>query len=265
LLGGLVSYYAFSEPAWSIKTDVRANLRLSLFIGLGAAVAFVVARIRERLNGLNRDVAELSSLSHSQADLFREHATRVSDHLQLISALLQLKAEEEPKSDYSRVVMNAASRTMLISRMHRSFLNAEGERIDFAAFAQRLAHAALASRGHPPLIISIDGELDLLPEQATSLALALLECINARVAQKPRGVMRVALEQHHSEASLTVSEQNIGPEEMRKRSMTLLGAIMEQMRGRLVVGGAKNHAMLHLVFPRELQPIPNWDPLAPLH
>jgi hypothetical protein len=264
VIGGALSYYAFSEPAWTIKADLRANLRLLLFLANGTAIAYLVSHIRTRLGGLDRNVEELSALSKSQAEVFREYAGRVGDHLQLISALLQVKAVQED-ADHARVLMNAASRTMLISRIHRSFLTADGERIDFLAFSNRLAHAALEARGSPPLVVSIEGELELLPEQATSLALVLLDWINSRLVQKPRGAMRITFEQGHNEASLTMVEDEISREDLRQRSMSVVGAISEQMRGQLVLGGAKNRGMLRFVFPTELQPLPNWNPLDPLH
>ena len=264
VIGGAFSYYAYSEPAWTVKADLRANLRVFLFFANGAAIAYLVSHVRMRLQGLDRDVEELSLRSKNQAEVFREYAGRVGDHLQLLSALLQVKAVQAD-GDQSRVLMNAASRTMLISRLHRSFLAAEGERIDFVAFANQLVHAALESKGSPPLIISVEGELELLPEQATSLALVLLEWINGRLAQKPRGAMRVAFEQNPNESSLTLVEEEISREDLRQRNIAVVGAISEQMRGRLVLGGTRNRGMLRFVFPTELQPIPNWDPLAPLH
>jgi two-component sensor histidine kinase len=264
VLGGAFSYYAFSEPAWTIKTDLRANLRVLLFFANGAAIAYLISHIRTRLRGLDRNVEELSSLSKNQAEVFREYAGRVGDHLQLISALLQVKAAQED-GDHARVLTNAASRTMLISRIHRSFLVMDDQRIDFVAFANRLVHAALQARGSPPLVVSIEGELELLPEQGTSLALVLLDWLNGRLAQKPRGAMRITFDQDHNECSLTMAEEGISRESLRQRSMAVVGAISEQMRGQLVLGGARDRGMLRFVFPRELQALPNWDPLEPVH
>jgi len=262
VLAGFVSYYAFSAPAFQIKSDVRANLRLALFLITSGAVAALMADVRRRLSALRSEVSETSALTRSQAELFREHAERVGDHLQLLSAVLQFKARDEPEPDYSRVLANAASRTLLISRMHRSFASDENAKVDFVAFAQRLADAALEAQGRPPLVISIEGQLHLLPEQATSLALMLLECINARAAQEPRGVMRIALSERAGEGALTVTQDARRP---ARQDMGMLGAIAEQMRGRLVIGANDERDVLRFSFPTELQPLPQWAPLAPLN
>jgi hypothetical protein len=110
----------------------------------------------------------------------------------------------------------------------------------------------------------VEGELALLPEQATSLALVLLECISARARQHPRGVMKVALAAHDGEGVLTITE-DVSGEEMRGRDMYLLGALAEQMRGRLVLGTNDRRGTLRLAFPTEAQPLPKWEPLAPLN
>lgn len=82
--------------------------------------------------------------------MFHEHAQRTTDHLQLISAILQLRAREEADPTVSRVLTNAASRTLLISRAHREFTGTPDRRIPFEAFALKLVQAS-AARGGPPL------------------------------------------------------------------------------------------------------------------
>lgn len=262
-LAGASAYYAFSEPAFQLKTDARANLRLALFLLTSVAVAALIADVRRRLGALSREVSQSSALTRSQAELFREHAERVGDHLQLLSAILQFKARDETEPDYARVLTNAASRTLLISRMHRSFADAGQESIDFLPFAERLADAALEAQRRPPLVIRIEGQLHLLPEQATSLALMLLECINARVTQNPRGVMRITFSERAGEGLLTVSHGS--EDDWRGQDTSMLGAIAEQMQGRLVIGAGGDRSVLRFSFPTELQDLPKWEPLVPLN
>jgi two-component sensor histidine kinase len=237
------------------------------FVGSSSVAVFVLAHVRTRLSTLTREYQRIDQLTRSQADLFRTHAGRVSDHLQLISALLQLRARDEGQPQLSRVLMNAASRTMLISRMHRTFAGEGGSpsgSIDFKAFAARLAEAALAARERPPLSIVVEGDPVHLPlEQATSLGLLLLECINARVATNPRGLMRIVLSEGGGEAVFRIVDDALQTDLVR--DVQLLGAVAEQMRGSLVLSADRNSASLQLAFPTALQPLPVWDPLEPVH
>jgi two-component sensor histidine kinase len=238
------------------------------FVGSSSVAVFVLAHVRTKLSSLTQDYQRIDQLTRSQAELFRAHAGRVSDHLQLISALLQLHAREEGQPQLSRVLMNAASRTMLISRMHRTFADAGGgdpaRSMDFRAFASRLAEAALAARDRPPLSIVIEGPPVHLPlEQATALGLVLLECINARAETSPRGVMRMTLSERGDDAVFQLAEEGFDADPVR--DVQLLGAIAEQMRGNLLLSTEKHAATLQLAFPKTLPGLPDWTPLEPVH
>jgi hypothetical protein len=63
---------------------------------------------------------------------------------------------------------------------------------------------------------------------------------------------------------LTITE-DVSSDEMRGRDMHLLGALAEQMKGRLVLGANERRGTLRLAFPTEAQPLPKWGPLAPLN
>lgn len=237
------------------------------FICSSSVAIFVLSHVRTRLSHLTQEYERIDHLTRSQADLFRVHAGRVSDHLQLISALLQLHAREDGQSQASRVLMNAASRTMLISRLHRNYA-ADGEAgehsIDFKAFAVRLADAALTARDRPPLSVVVEGERLQLPiEQATSLGLLVLECINARAGAGGRGVIRITLAENQGNALFRAVEE--GFEANPVRDLQLLGAVAEQMRGSLVMSEEKSTATLQLAFPTALQALPAWHPLDRVH
>jgi len=244
-----------------------AHVPLISFVSASAVAVFVLTHVRTRLSTLTQEYERIDALTRSQAALFRTHAARVSDHLQLISALLQLQARDGVEGELSRVLMNAASRTMLISRIHRTFANEDVVRagsIDFKAFAMRLAEAALEARGRPPLSVMVEGEAMHLPlEQATSLGLVLLECISARVEANPHGLMHVLLSKRGDQATFRIIETTTGPQPAR--DMQILGAIAEQMRGSLVLSAGKDAASLNLSFPTALPALPDWAPLQPMH
>ncbi|MGE3928559.1 MAG: histidine kinase dimerization/phosphoacceptor domain -containing protein [Hyphomonadaceae bacterium] len=271
LLGAWPGVFAIFASAvlaqWLFGAGATQQPPVALFtfiVSSGVAV-FVLAHMRHQLRFLTSEYERIDALTQSQASLFREHAERVSNHMQLISALLQLQARDEAKPDLSRVLRNAASRTLLISRMHRTFARPEHETIDFKAFAARLADATMASRERPAIPVIIEGERVQVPlEQATSLGLLLIECFNARAARENRGVMRIALTQQGETGVFSVSDEGLD-EHAAEPKMDFLAAIAEQLRGSLVIDRADDVRTLNLSFPTRLQALPEWKPLESVH
>jgi hypothetical protein len=147
---------------------------------------------------------------------------------------------------------------MLIARSHRAIANPDKNLVDFAGFAERLADSALESHNRPPLSIIVEGKLGVPSELATSLALVLIECISARTRQHPRGVMTVALSEQAGQGSMTITE-DVTSEQMHERDLFLLGALAEQLHGRLVLGANDKRGVLRLAFPTGPQPLPIWE------
>lgn len=259
LLASAIGYFAFAQPSMQLKTDARALLNVGMFVISSAAVAWVIHSMRARLEGMSREIREVRAVTVGQADVFREYAERVSNHLQLLSALLELRAGGEPAPDYARVIRNAASRTLLISRTHRTFANPNEHRLDFAVFAERLADSALEHHAGPPLTVVVEGKLDLLPEQTTSLALIVLECINARARVASPGALRIEVSRRGEEGVLAVQGEGIELPQLRDQDIQLFNGLAEQVGGRLVIGRNEDRGVLRLVFPTDLRPLPKWD------
>jgi two-component sensor histidine kinase len=260
------AYWLIAEPAFRVKTDPQAYLPLATFAISASVAVFVLSHVRGRLSFLTGEFNRIDALTHSQAELFREHAERVSNHLQLISAILQSGARSEAAPLVSRVLMNAASRTMLISRMHRSFSKRADDVIDFNEFAIRIVEAALAAHNRPPIAVLVEGERLIIPlEHATSLALVLLEWLNARASHGAPGVVRVLVSRNDGEAVFQIVEEGIERRATSQRDAHLIAAIAEQMRGNLVMSVDESVDRLWLSFPTALQPLPAFEPLHPLH
>jgi two-component sensor histidine kinase len=258
LFAGAIAYFVFGQPPLQFKTDLRAHLNLLMFVISSATIAFVITSMRSRLEDLSRDLNEVRAVTKGQANVFREYAERVSNHLQLLSALLHLRAQDERESDYARVIRNAASRTLLISRTHRRFAQPDEARIDFGVFAERLADAALENHQGPALTVFVDGQLDLLPEQTTSLGLLVLECINLRRRRGGSGTMRIQVTRRGEEGVLSIQADG-DRAQLREEDLKLFHALAEQVGGRLVIGANEERGLLRLTFPTNLQPLPQWD------
>lgn len=224
---------------------------LILFMITSALAIYLISAIRNRLRDLSAQHDRTEALVLSQAGLFRDHAERVTNHMQLIAAILEFRAGSEREPEAARVLTNAASRTLLISRMHREFAGASSRTIDFAAFARRLALASDADRP-----VEVRGEGVELPlEQATGLGLIFLDRLNAS-----SGPVAVEIHSEDDEIafSLAVEDSSLPSS---ARDLMLLDAVSVQLRGRLDLEKDGDLALLRLRFPLGLQPPPTWAPL----
>ena len=77
--------YNFLGPApLTLHMDGRAKVGLSFFLISSLLLIHVLSSIRGRFSELARSHARVEALATGQAELFREHAQRTTDHLQLI-------------------------------------------------------------------------------------------------------------------------------------------------------------------------------------
>ena len=261
-----VIVYNFMGPApFSFPTDGQAMVGLGFFLVSSVLLIHVLSTIRARLNTLTTKHAEVEALARGQAELFRDHAQRTTDHLQLISAILQLRAREEADPVVSRVLTNAASRTLLISRTHREFTGGVDRRIPFEAFARKLVEAAAARGGVPSHRVSIAGGTRDIPlEQATSLGLVLLEYLNTLKAQRAAVALSVILDEDGRDRFLNLAvTEGEGP---TPDDIPLFEAITEQLGGRLLITrgapGGGGGGGVRITFPAEVQPAERWNPVA---
>lgn len=261
-----VIVYNFMGPApFSFPTDGQAMVGLGLFLVSSLLLIHVLSTIRARLNTLTTKHAQVEALARGQAELFRDHAQRTTDHLQLISAILQLRARKEADPIVSRVLTNAASRTLVISRTHREFTGGVDRRIPFTAFARKLVEAAADRGGLPSDRVRIAGGARDIPlEQATSLGLVLLEYLNTLKTQRAPVALAVSLDEDGLDRCLSLAvTEGEGPV---PDDIPLFEAITEQLGGRLLItrgapGGAGGGGV-RITFPAEIQPVQSWNPVA---
>lgn len=245
-----VLIFQAQRSGWA-PIDGRGWVTLGFFTVTSALAIYLLSAIRRRLTDLSAQHDRTEALVLSQAGLFRDHAERVTNHMQLIAAILEFRASSEPEPEAARVLTNAASRTLLISRMHREFAGASSRTIDFAAFARRLALASDADRP-----VEVRGEGVELPlEQATGLGLIFLDRLNAS-----SGPVAVEIHSEDDEIafSLAVEDSSLPSS---ARDLMLLDAVSVQLRGRLDLEKDGDLALLRLRFPLGLQPPPTWAPL----
>ncbi|MFC7379963.1 DUF4118 domain-containing protein [Brevundimonas sp. GCM10030266] len=252
---------AFGPTPLSFLDDGRALLSLAFFLISSILLVHVLSSIRERFSDLAASHARVEALATGQAELFREHAQRTTDHLQLISAILQMRAygEEDPMA--AQVLNNAASRTLLISRTHRAFTGDETRTVEFEAFGRRLADVVARRGGLDADRVVFGASGVAVPvEQATALGLVLLEYLTTLTACEPQPRLLVLLEARENGRVLSLIASGAAGIPA-PRDMALIEAMTEQLGGTLKVSRGPTGCDLRLAFPAALQPPPRWEPL----
>ena len=258
-----VIVYAFLSPTpfhWTMEP--RGAVALGFFLLSSILLIHVLSTIRAQFNLLATTHARVEALASGQAELFHDHAQRTTDHLQLISAILQLRAREEDDPMVSRVLTNAASRTLLISRAHREFTARPDSRIPFDAFARKLVQAS-ASRGGLPVdrVRIAAGDLDVPLEQATALGLVLLEYLTTLKGCASAANLAVILADDGEQRTLNLvaaGDRDVVP----PRDIPLFEAVSEQLGGHLRITRGATGCGVSIRFPASVQPAPAWEPVA---
>lgn len=246
-----VAYWCFAFPQFHWKSDLPTLASMFFFVLTSAVSIFFITGMARALAALAEARARAERLAKSHAELFGELNERVSNHLQLVAALLQVQARDERDHSLSRALAEASARTLLISRVHRSVAGEADKTLDFDAFAQQLVEATLAASGNPHVRVRIDPQGIQLPlDQATSVAVVLLECVNARLKLNTPAELRVLLRGDERQTTLEVSDHSDEPLDGGELHRAPIEAMVEQLGGRFSHKAGAGRAVSQLVFPR---------------
>lgn len=250
-----LAYSVFVAPSllWTINTRTAAPL-LMFALSSGVGIYFITG-MREALRALSESQAHAQSLAESHAVLFRELNERVTNHLQLVAAVLQLQARNEQNSAVAGALAEASGRTLTISKVHRSLTNDQNEPLDFETFAAQLLKGALSARGQSTQEVILDATgIRLAPDQATSVALVLLECLKSQLDSGGSAPLRIRMRGD----DLRVRVQVYGPcaDETAGDVDPLIAAMVEQLSGTFTQTIDAEGSVWELDFPRDASPAP---------
>lgn len=261
-LSTLIVVNFMGTAPFRFQADGRALVSLGFFLFSSLLLIHLLSTIRGRFADLETRHARVEALASGQAELFREHAQRTTDHLQLISAILQIRARNEQDPLVARVLTNAASRTLVISRTHRAFAAGDDREIPFEDFARKLVEASAARGGLPVAQIRIaGGALNVPLEHATALGLILLDCLNSLKQWSPTAGLAVILEEDGDQRTLNLIAA-CGDQTAPPGDMPLFEAVCEQLGGRMTLVQGAAGCDVRITFPARLQTPPAWRPLT---
>lgn len=251
-----LGYSVFVAPSLPWTIDTRIAAPLCMFLLSSTVGIYFITGMRRALRALGESQARAQALAESHAVLFRELNERVTNHLQLVAAVLQLQARNEQNAAVAGALAEASGRTLTISKVHRSLTNDQNEPLDFETFAAQLLKGALAARGQSTQEVILDATgIRLAPDQATSVALVLLECLKSQLDAGGASPLRIRMRGD----DLRVRVQVYGPcadETAGAAVDPLIAAMVEQLSGTFTQTIDAEGSVWELDFPRDASPAP---------
>jgi two-component sensor histidine kinase len=249
---GALAFYCFSAPQFAWKASPAALTGLFFFV-LNASVAiYLITALARALDELAASQGRAEAVANNHADLFRELNERISHHLRLVAGVLTLQAKGEPEPAVMRGLQKASERSMLMARVHRELAGRTDEPVDFDAFARGLVRAVCQARGDATERVQIEpAGIWLPPEEATSLGVALAECIAALLARKDSGPLRIRMLGGPAETRLSICEldEKSGATLASLSSGYLLRAMVEQLGAAIALKADAEGSSLEITVP----------------
>ncbi|MBU2308509.1 MAG: DUF4118 domain-containing protein [Alphaproteobacteria bacterium] len=207
LVSAPLAFWCFVEPVYAFKATPTTLAALGFFTIVCAVAIVVITGLTGALKTVSRELGRAQAVADSHAGLFRELNERMSHHMRLVAGVLALQAKGEPEPQVADSLKRAMERTLLISRVHRELGGRGDETVDFDAFAAALARAVCVARDRSPDRVLVESSgLTLELEEATSLGVALAECLGALFDAGVNGQLRIRFDARGRQAEVAISE-----------------------------------------------------------
>ena len=225
---------------------------------MAAVDIFFIVGMDGATRRLAREVERNAALARSRDILMKEVQHRVSNNIQVVSALLSLEARGAVDPGARRALADAAARTALIANIQRNLADADGRAAAFEDLARTIVDDALkaAAREDVTVAITSDGAA-LSADEATPVVLIMLECVNNALEHAFAGRSgHIDIRLTDGEVrTLEVADNGAGLEHSASGEPTSLGlritsALARQLGGACTLTPANPGAVARLSWPR---------------
>jgi two-component sensor histidine kinase len=259
-LAAVAGLWAFVDPAFGWKFQPESLAPLVFFAVTAWAGIWLITALTAGLETLGREQGRSQAVADAHAELFKELQARIGYQMQLISGVLLLQARSETTGPALELLRAAGERSQLIARAHREFTGEAEADVDFLLFAQALGRSVCAEVDLPESSVEISGDGILLPSgDATSLGVALVECLLLILKRRPSGRLRVGLARSETVASVTVSHSGSAGSDVvtMAPAAQIFRAMIEQIGADVrLVTTAEGAAAIEVRLPLRTDPVP---------
>ena len=264
VLSGLSAWWFWiGQPGfdWSAATGVA--LVFYAFV-VGVDIFFIDGMTRAR-EALEIEVRRSAALAQSRDLLLREVQHRVSNNIQVVSALLRLEAASV-EGDARRVLNEASARTAVIARVQHGLSDAEGRATVFKDFAQAIIDDTLTAAGRGDVKAEVEGVgHSLTAEEATPVMLIMLECVNNALEHGlpgRAGRISVSLTEDGDLRRLEVRDDGVGVatdfdiHKTKSLGLRIVRGMAEQLSGDFRIAAGRPGTTCGLTYPKPVA----WGP-----
>ena len=248
-----LGYGVFVEPAFEWKWAPNVLAGFLFFTVTCTVIIALITGLTGALRAVSRDLGRAQAVADSHAGLFRELNERMSHHMRLVAGVLALQAKGEPEPQVADSLKRAMERSLMISRIHRELGGRGDEAVAFDVFAASLARAVCTARDQPAERVAIESSgLKLDVEEATSLGVALAECLSALFDVGVQGTLRIRFDATGRQAEVAISQAGEGSEGalVSVTNGYLLRAMTEQLGAAVALRADAAGSALVLSIPR---------------
>jgi two-component sensor histidine kinase len=259
VLSGLSAWW-FWIGAPGFDLSLATGMALAFYVFVIAVDIFFIIGMNSATDNLRREVARNAALAESRDLLLKEVQHRVSNNIQVVSALLRLEAGMSKDPAARRALSDASARTAMIANVQRSLLDADGAAAPFDDLARQLVLDALNAAGRTDVAVVVEeARHALTADEATPVVLILLECVNNALEHafpdRP-GRIHVRLYEQGAERRLEVRDDGAGPPpgfdpaKGRSLGLRIVLGLTDQLHGRFSIVDAAPGALCVLSYPK---------------
>lgn len=260
VLSGLTAWWFFIGPP-GFEMNPATSLALAFYAFVVAVDIFFIDGMQRERRRAELEIERSRELAESRDLLSREIQHRVSNNLQVVSALLALQAQHTVDPDARRGLQDARGRTALIAKVQRGLHDANGHALPFAVFARDLLGDALDAAGRKDVALTVTGgDQPLSQDQSTPVGLVMLECVNNALEHGfagRSGAVRVDLSRSGDDMVLTVMDDGTGlspafdPGQSGSLGLRIVHSMARQLGGRFELAGLDRGVRSRLIFPAD--------------
>jgi two-component sensor histidine kinase len=215
-LSTLASWYFFIQPARSFSLTLQATLALGFFVATSALTIGVIHAMQSALARLRMERARNAELVHQRELLFTELQHRISNNLQVVSALITLQKGSLTDVRARQALSEAAQRLTLIAKLNRKLHDPTNAGLDMKEFLRELCHDVSEAAGIEDAGCQVKGAegVALPADKVVPLALIVAELLNNSIEHgisgHEAGQLRMNLARSDHEIVLTVQDNGRG-------------------------------------------------------
>ncbi|WP_181708388.1 sensor histidine kinase [Chthonobacter rhizosphaerae] len=221
-------------------------IALGFFVAVASVDIVIIHTMQLAQARLKEEQDRSARLAAENATLLKEAQHRISNNLQMLSAILRLQQGQVEHEGARQALRDAASRVNLVGKIQRE-LYGDATR-DTATFLADLARDTVDASGAGSVSLSIRVEPVVLPpEQVTPLGLVMLELLSNAIehggADRPLNVA-IELRRDDPMVVLTVVDDGVGLppgfdlKTTRSLGLRIISAMAAQLGGTFELDGA---------------------------